>query len=349
MVAGFGIRIAAMCVAAVQSNLAWPRVLQAIGAFLLLAAVAAPASAQAPMIVRAADGLLYVASPEPGTIIRYTLDGSEPTHDAGAWLSSVEVPPGYVLKARAFKPGGSPVGDVAVVETPLAVGQIRTPSTLVPLTQNRDWRTYDWVDRHRAVVALMPERRPEIVMLGDSITHFWGGEPVGGRRTGVAEWDRFFAGRTVVNLGYGWDRTENVLWRLQNGEFEGVTPKVVVLMIGTNNMQINTVDEIAAGVEAICSTIHARSASTKILLLAIFPRGQKPDAIRAKVDDVNRRLARLDDRDDVTFLDIGAKFLEPDGSISVEVMYDYLHPTAKGYAIWSAAMAPALERLLAGH
>ena len=89
--------------------------------------------------------------------------------------------------------------------------------------------------------------------------------------------------------------------------------------------------------------------NAKILLLAIFPRGQKPDAIRAKVDDVNRRLARLDDRDDVTFLDIGAKFLEPDGSISVEVMYDYLHPSAKGYAIWSAAMAPALERLLAGH
>jgi lysophospholipase L1-like esterase len=183
-------------------------------------------------------------------------------------------------------------------------------------------------------------------MLGDSITHFWGGEPVGGRRTAVAEWDRFFAGRRVVNLGYGWDRTENVLWRLRHGEFEAVSPRVVVLMIGTNNITLNTPDEIAAGVEAICAEIHKRSASTQILLFAIFPRGPKPDAIRRKVDEVNRRIARLDDRDYVTFLDIGAKFLAADGTISTDVMYDYLHPTAKGYAIWSAAMAPALDRLL---
>jgi lysophospholipase L1-like esterase len=174
------------------------------------------------------------------------------------------------------------------------------------------------------------------------------GRHAGGRRTGVEEWNRFFAGRSVVNLGYGWDRTENVLWRLENGEFEGVTPTVVVLLIGTNNITLNTPDEIAAGVEAICASIHQRSASTKILLLAIFPRGQQADATRAKVVEVNRRIGTLDDRDYVTFLDIGAKFLEPDGSISPDVMYDYLHPTAKGYAIWSAAMGPTLERLLAG-
>jgi lysophospholipase L1-like esterase len=347
VVAGFGIRIAAMCVAAVQSNLAWPRVLQAIGAFLLLAAVAAPASAQAPMIVRAADGLLYVASPEPGTIIRYTLDGSEPTHDAGAWLSSVEVPPGYVLKARAFKPGGSPVGDVTVVETPLPAGQIRTPSTLVPLTQNRDWRTYAWVDRHRAVVAVMPERRPEIVMLGDSITHFWGGDPADARRTGVAEWDRLFAERRVVNLGYGWDRTENVLWRLTHGEFEGVSPKVVVVMIGTNNVGRNTPDEIAAGVEAICAMIHERSPSTRILLLAIFPRGERPNPARDTVGEINQRIAALDGRANVTFLDIGSTFLTGGGAITKDVMGDFLHPTTKGYALWAAAMMPTLDRLLA--
>ena len=95
-----------------------------------------------------------------------------------------------------------------------------------------------------------------------------------------------------------------------------MTPKVVVLMIGTNNITLNAADEIAAGVEAICASIHQRSPSTKILLLAIFPRGQTPDATRAKVDDVNRRIAKLDNRDYVTFLDVGAKFLEPDGSIS---------------------------------
>ena len=314
-------------------------------ASLLVVAAMGVASAQTPSIAVRSDGRLDVSAAPAGSVMRYTLDGNDPTRDAGEWLAPVRVPPGYTVKARAVAEDGTPVGEVATWSAPPAA--TRTPSTLVPVTQNRDWRVYDWTTRHREASALMRTRRPDIVMLGDSITHFWGGEPVGGRRTGVDEWDRFFAGRSVVNLGYGWDRTENVLWRLENGEFEGVTPKVVVLMIGTNNITLNTPDEIAAGVAAICASIHERSPATKVLLLAIFPRGQKPDATRSKVDDVNGRIARLDTRDYVTFLDLGAKFLEPDGSISVDVMYDFLHPTARGYAIWSAAMAPTLERLLA--
>jgi len=306
---------------------------------------AAQTASQAPSIAVRPDGRLDVSAAPTGAVVRYTLDGTDPTRDAGEWLAPVRVPPGYTVKARAVAADGVSMGEIATWSAPPA--DMRTGSTLVPVTQNRDWRVYDWTTRHREASALMRSRRPDIVMLGDSITHFWGGEPSGGRRTGVEEWNRFFAGRSVVNLGYGWDRTENVLWRLENGEFEGVTPKVVVLMIGTNNITLNTPDEIAAGVEAICASIHQRSPATKILLLAIFPRGQKPDATRAKVDDVNRRIAKLDDRDYVTFLDIGAKFLEPDGSISPDVMYDYLHPTPKGYAIWSAAMAPSLDRLAA--
>ena len=123
-------------------------------------------------------------------------------------------------------------------------------------------------------------------------------------------WDRAFAGRSVVNLGYGWDRTENVLWRLRHGEFEGVSPKVVVVMAGTNNVTLNTPDEIAAGVTAICDEIHQRSRATRILLLGIFPRGAAPDANRATITAVNQRLAKLDGRAGVvTYLDIGDKFL----------------------------------------
>jgi lysophospholipase L1-like esterase len=314
-------------------------------ASLIVVAGLASASAQTASIVARSDGRLDVSAAPAGAVMRYTLDGTDPTRDAGEWLVPVGVPPGYTVKARPVTADGTPVGEVVTWSAPPA--GTRPPSTLVPVTQNRDWRVYDWTTRHREASALMRTRRPDIVMLGDSITHFWGGEPVGGRRTGVEEWDRFFAGRSVVNLGYGWDRTENVLWRLANGEFEGVAPKVVVLMIGTNNITLNTPDEIAAGIEAICASIHERSPATKILLLAIFPRGQHPDETRGKVDEVNRLIARLDERDYVTFLDIGAKFLEPDGSISADVMYDYLHPSAKGYAIWSAAMAPTLERLLA--
>ena len=217
----------------------------------------------------------------------------------------------------------------------------------MPVTQNRDWRVYDWQERHAAAVALMRERRPEIVMIGDSITHFWGGEPVGGRRNGPEQWDRFFAGRRVVNLGYGWDRTENVLWRLTHGEFDDVSPAVAVVLIGTNNIGRNTPDEIAAGVEAICSTIHTRSPQTRILLLGLLPRGERPNPARDAVGEVNRRLATLEGRHGITYLDIGSAFLSPDGTIPKELMYDFLHPSAKGYEVWASSMAATLERLLA--
>lgn len=184
-------------------------------------------------------------------------------------------------------------------------------------------------------------------MLGDSITHFWGGEPDDGRRTGVVAWDRLFAGRRVVNLGYGWDRTENVLWRLTHGEFEGVSPKVVVVMIGTNNVGRNTPDEIAAGIQAICALIHERSPSTRILLLGIFPRGERPNPARDTVNEINRRIAALDGRYGTSYLDIGDVFVTADGTIGKDVMSDFLHPTAKGYEMWAAAMKPTLDSLLA--
>lgn len=308
-------------------------------------ATLAAATADAPVIRSRPDGLLDVRPPAPGAIVRYTLDGSDPGRDAGVWLAPVGLPAGYTLKARAFSRDGAPIGDVTVRKTASAITRI--PSTLVPLTQNRDWRIYDWAERHAACVALMKSRQPEIVMLGDSITHFWGGDPVGGRRTGADEWDRFFAGRRVVNLGYGWDRTENVLWRLMHGEFDNVSPKVVVLMIGTNNIDLNSPDEIAAGIGAISAELHRRAPAAHILLLAVFPRGAAPDATREKVRSVNERVARLDGQGGVTYLDIGKTFLEADGSISKDVMYDFLHPTAKGYAMWAAAMEPTLNRLMA--
>jgi lysophospholipase L1-like esterase len=321
-----------------------------ITAVLIASAVACAAATVDAQTIRArADGLLEIVNAPPDTVVRYTLDGTEPTRDAGVWLAPVEVPAGYMVKARAFTANHVPAGP-AVEWTSSAKGP-RPASTLVPVTQGRDWRVYDWPARHAAAVALMKARQPEIVMLGDSITHFWGGDPsgdgIGGRRTAVDVWDRAFAGRRVVNLGYGWDRTENVLWRLRHGEFEGVSPKVVVVMAGTNNVTLNTPDEIAAGVTAICDEIRQRSRATRILLLGIFPRGAAPDAHRATINAVNQRLAKLDGRAGVvTYLDIGDKFLAADGSISKDVMYDFLHPTAKGYEIWVAAMAPTLTRLL---
>jgi lysophospholipase L1-like esterase len=321
----------------------------AIVCVIALAVLLPAATGEAQTIRARADGLLEVTDAPQGTVLRYTLDGTDPTRDAGVWLAPVDVPAGYTVKARAFTADQTPVG--APVEWASRATGLRIASTLVPVTQGRDWRVYDWPARHAAAVALMKARQPEIVMLGDSIMHFWGGDPsgedVGGRRTAPEVWDRLFTGRRVVNLGYGWDRTENVLWRLRDGEFEQVSPKVVVLMIGTNNVPLNTPDEIATGVSAICDEIHQRSPVSRILLLGIFPRGEKPDDNRETIEAVNQRLATLDGRGGVvTYLDIGDTFLAADRSISKDVMYDFLHPTAKGYGIWSAAIEPTLTRLL---
>lgn len=326
------------------------RIAPLIAAVILAGTVlAARQAAPPPTLAIGNGGLVTVPAAAPGTVVRYTLDGTDPVRDSGPWLAPVAVPPGYQLKARAFTVDGTPVGDIAVHDGPPTGGSPRPPTSVVPVTQNRDWRLYDWAERHRAAVALMQARRPEIVMLGDSITHFWGGEPTGGRTsgrmTGAAEWDRAFAGRRVVNLGYGWDRTENVLWRLTHGEFDDVAPAVVVVLIGTNNVSINTPDEIAAGIAAICAEIHRRSSSTRILLLGLLPRGERPNPAREAVADVNRRIAGLDGRLGVTYLDIGSVFVTRDGTITREVMYDFLHPTARGYQLWWQAMAPTLQRL----
>src|SRR3954452_17892259 len=157
----------------------------AIACALVLVIALCAAGLSAQTIRARADGLLEVTDAPPATVVRYTLDGTDPTRDAGVWLDPVDAPAGYPIKARAFAADHTAVG-TQVEWASLATGEL-IPSTLVPVTQGRDWRVYDWPARHAAAVALMRARQPEIVMLGDSIMHFWGGDPsgeqVGGRRT----------------------------------------------------------------------------------------------------------------------------------------------------------------------
>ncbi len=305
-----------------------------IAGSVLLAEVAPPS-----FVVRV-DGRVELTCATAGAVIRYTLEEKDADKSAGVYLAPVLVPFGRTLRTRAFSADGTEQSLLTVV------GGRGEPTTLVAVTQNRDWKSYDWVSRHESIVRLMKTRRPELVFLGDSITHFWGGEPADARLRGPAVWEKYYGGRKAINIGYGWDRTENVLWRLRNGEIDGIAPKVVVVMIGTNNASINTAEEIAAGIEAICEELSVRLPRTKILLLGIFPRGAKPDAMRGKLAGINQLISGLDGRKNVTYLDIGQVFLESDGSISPEIMNDYLHPTAAGYERWAAAMESVLRRLL---
>jgi beta-glucosidase len=181
----------------------------------------------------------------------------------------------------------------------------------------------------------------DLVFLGDSITEQWAVE-------GKEVWQERYAPRRAVNLGVSGDRTQHVLGRLEHGDVDGLSPKLVVLLIGTNNSngQDNTAEEIADGIVAIVETLRMKLPEAKILLLAIFPRSQHPDAQRAEVAEASQRASRIADGRMIHYLDIGPHFLNPDGTISPEVMPDFLHLGPKGYRIWAEAIEPKLSELL---
>lgn len=224
-------------------------------------------------------------------------------------------------------------------------------NAIIPVAKlERD--SYDWHKRHIAVLAAKAEMRPEIVLIGDSITHFWGGPPQspGARARGPESWEKTFAGKQVLNLGYGWDRTQNVLWRLDHGELDGLSPKLVGLMIGTNNFtstknaRASTPRETADGIREIIRRIRAKSPTSEIVLTAVFPRGKAGDPVRAEISALNAILkAEWSNAPRVTFLDLSGKLTDANGNIPKEIMSDGLHPTEKGYEIWGAALAELIR------
>ncbi len=314
-------------------------------------AAAAPPVEQAvslatPVIQRDAAGNVTLKCATAGAGIRYSLDGTDPGPKTGPYLAPIALPAGGVVKARAFSEDRKQKSKLAEMKFDALPGAAALPSTLVPCTQDRDWPTYDWAKRHAAVTEIARERKASLVFIGDSITQMFGGEPHDRGQPGKDVWEESYAKRNAANLGFGYDFVENTLWRLQHGELDSAAAKVVVIHIGTNNVSRNTPDQVAAGIRAICAEVHLRQPGAKIVLMGIFPRGPKPDATRDKLAAINTLIAELDGKDGVTLLDIGAKFLEPDGSISREIMGDFLHPTAKGYAIWAKELEPVLTKLL---
>ncbi|HEX6703818.1 MAG TPA: GDSL-type esterase/lipase family protein [Albitalea sp.] len=216
--------------------------------------------------------------------------------------------------------------------------------SVTPIVQNEWWALDWWMSRHqekleekrKLVAAGTP---PEIVFIGDSITQGW-------ETAGREVWQRHYAKHHALDLGFNGDRTENVLWRLQHGAIDGIAAKVAVLMIGTNNSGHRAENPwtTAAGIRRIVDEIHRRTPGTRVLLLAIFPRGEQPgDFLRGINERVNRLIAGWSD---VRFLNINAELLNADGRLSKDVMPDLLHPNEKGYAIWQRTMEPTLQKLL---
>jgi lysophospholipase L1-like esterase len=203
-----------------------------------------------------------------------------------------------------------------------------------------------WVARHEGFVAQAKKGGIDLLFMGDSITDFW-------RNRGSNVWNQFYAPQHAANFGISGDHTQHVLWRMDNGELDGIHPKVVVLMIGTNNTgkekngsPRNTPPQVIEGVTAVVNDLRTRLPDSKILLLAIFPRGDGGPAQQAQINEVNAAIAKLDDGKMVKFLDIGAKFLDADGTLPKSVMPDLLHPNEDGYQIWADAMNPTLDEMM---
>ncbi len=224
-----------------------------------------------------------------------------------------------------------------------------TPEAKIDATGKPNQR---FMTLHEAFLHRGKEAPMDVLFLGDSITEGWLGK-------GLSVWKREYWKYTPANFGIGGDRTEHVLWRMDNKELNGIHPKVVVLMIGTNNTGSNTGDEIAAADVKIVKELREKLPETKVLVLAIFPRGPRkakdgsiPENAAAsaagwmtKINTANEALAKLDDGSNIRYLDIGDKFLV-DGKIPDDIMPDQLHPNEKGYNIWADAMQPLLDEMM---
>jgi len=200
---------------------------------------------------------------------------------------------------------------------------------------------------HEQFMELAKKGDIDVVFLGDSITDFF-------RNRGKDVWDQYFAPIKAVNFGISGDRTQHVLWRIDNGELTGFDAKVIVLMLGTNNLSVpksvrNTNEETIEGMKLVVADIRSHQPRARLLLLAIFPRGKAPtNPYRNDLKVVNAALAQLDDGKNIFFMDIGSNFLNPDGSLKTELFIDgNLHPNAAGYKVWAEAIIGKVKELMA--
>jgi len=209
------------------------------------------------------------------------------------------------------------------------------------------------IDRHKLFLNRIEENKGEgdVIFLGDSITQGW-------ESNGKQAWKEHFADFKPVNLGIGGDQTGHVLWRITEGkELEHLKPKVAVIMIGTNNTSGHSAQQIAGGIKAIVEELKTQKPGIKILLLGVFPRGNRNDAdketktvpaekLNKKIPQINAIIAKLDDGKTVVYKDIGKEFLDKDGGLPADIMPDYLHLSGKGYDIWGKAIKGDIEKLL---
>jgi lysophospholipase L1-like esterase len=199
--------------------------------------------------------------------------------------------------------------------------------TQIPVRQSREPGSYNWEERHNMVKALHATEPSKILFIGNSITHNWGGKPLNNRIKGADSWAQYLEPLQVRNLGFGWDRIENVLWRVYHDELAGIQPEKIVLNIGTNNLLINTDEEIVAGLAFLLEAIKTRQPKAKIYVLGLYPRREQ----ETRVQQLNAKIQLMTKNQAVSYANIGTVLLQPTGKIDEKLFSDGLHPNAEGY------------------
>jgi cephalosporin-C deacetylase-like acetyl esterase/lysophospholipase L1-like esterase len=202
---------------------------------------------------------------------------------------------------------------------------------------------------HRQLVEKARQGGIDVYFVGDSITRRWGCTDAQYSNL-FDNWRKNFFGWNAGNFGWGGDTIESILWRLQNGELEGVAPKAIVILAGTNNLDPNSAqhgsaEEIANGIRAILDQCRSKAPDAAIIVTAIFPRSDKPNLMSA-INDINDRISRLADGKRVFFLNVNQHLAHDDGTLFDGMLIDGLHPTANGYQVWADGLKPILTQLL---
>lgn len=247
--------------------------------------------------------LYYLTKEEIGLSMDATVEGVHPTD-----LGMQQYADSYTLKIKEILHENSPKS-----------------TSCLPCKQQRD--PYDWNDRHEQILKLNKEKAPEILMIGNSITHYWGGEPIANQQNGKKAWDSLFKGKNVRNLGFGWDKTENVLWRIHHGELDGYQANEIFVLIGTNNLQSNTDEEVVQGICEVAKAIKQRQPQAQIYIIGILPRKE----MESRIEKINTTLQKELTASGATYIDLAPQLTDKSGTIDPSLFLDGLHPNEKGY------------------
>lgn len=251
-----------------------------------------------------------------------------------------------ILKLTANGSGKLAIKNVSINQTPPEANLFKCPDpALISTTaqpQNEDWSRSWWMKRHHEKVAQAQLTNPELVLVGDSITHSW-------EKGGRSVWQNWFADIPTLNLGFSGDRTENVIWRLQNGEIDNINPKLVMVLIGTNNTghRMESPEYITQGIKQIIVELQTRLPHSEIVLMSILPRGETPsELVRINNDKTNQLLKPLTTEMGIKYLNLTHQFLDENSNLSKAIMPDFLHPNVAGYEIWAKELDAYINKYI---